>query len=83
MTSISNAASLQDVQQLALAAKSRYETRDKGDKVGKWLTSFTSRICFYGNILDVLVQHHPEYVALVWGAMKTLFIVGTLGGVLT
>ncbi|KAI9687858.1 MAG: hypothetical protein M1822_001939 [Bathelium mastoideum] len=23
--------------------------------------------------MDVLVQHHPEYVSLVWGAMKMLF----------
>lgn len=25
--------------------------------------------------MDVLVQHHPEYVALAWGAMKLLFVV--------
>ncbi|RMJ18944.1 hypothetical protein CDV36_001359 [Fusarium kuroshium] len=25
-------------------------------------------------VLDVFVQHHPEYVALVWGTMKLLFI---------
>ena len=23
--------------------------------------------------MDVIVQHHPEYVALAWGAMKFLF----------
>ena len=26
--------------------------------------------------MDVLVQHHPEYVALAWGAMKLVFGVG-------
>ncbi|KAF4451241.1 hypothetical protein FALBO_16362 [Fusarium albosuccineum] len=29
---------------------------------------------FYGQILDVLVQHHPEYVSLVWGAFKFLLL---------
>jgi hypothetical protein len=24
----------------------------------------------YGQVLDVLSQHHPEYVALVWGVLK-------------
>jgi len=23
--------------------------------------------------MDVLVQHHPEYVSLAWGAMKFIF----------
>ncbi|KAH8754146.1 hypothetical protein F5883DRAFT_431732 [Diaporthe sp. PMI_573] len=27
----------------------------------------------YGSVLDVLVQHHPEYTSLIWGAMKILF----------
>jgi hypothetical protein len=29
---------------------------------------------YYANIFDVLAQHHPEYVALAWGAMKFLFV---------
>jgi hypothetical protein len=41
------------------------------------LSKFSSRICYYGQIFDVLVQHHPEYVSLAWGAMKFLFVVGT------
>ena len=28
--------------------------------------------------MDVLVQHHPEYVSLAWGAMKLVFGVGVL-----
>ena len=31
-----------------------------------------------GKVMDVLVQHHPEYVALAWGAMKLIFGVGNL-----
>ena len=44
-------------------------------KVGKWLSKLSTRVNFYGNIMDVLVQHHPEYVALAWGGMKCLFVV--------
>lgn len=33
----------------------------------------SQRLLYYGNIMDVLVQHHPEYVSLVWGAMKFIF----------
>ena len=41
----------------------------------KWLHQFSSKIIYYGNVLDVLAQHHPEYVSLAWGAFKFLFIV--------
>lgn len=27
--------------------------------------------------MDVVVSHHPEYTALVWGAMKFFFVVST------
>lgn len=29
----------------------------------------------YSDVLDVLAQHHPEYVSLVWGAFKFVFVV--------
>jgi hypothetical protein len=32
----------------------------------------SERVHYYGNIMDVLVQHHPEYVSLAWGTMKLL-----------
>ena len=35
---------------------------------------------YYGNIFDVFAQHHPEYVALAWGAMKFLFVVSLFWG---
>ena len=34
------------------------------------------RVQYYGNVMDVLVQHHPEYVSLAWGTMKFFFVVG-------
>jgi hypothetical protein len=30
---------------------------------------------FYSQVLDALAQHHPEYVALVWGTLKFLLVV--------
>lgn len=57
-------------------AQQRYKTSQKSSKAWKWLSRFSSRVQYYGNIMDVLVQHHPEYVSLAWGAMKFLFGVG-------
>jgi len=60
-------------------ARQAYESRSSSGKAFKkarmWLTSLSGRIVYYGNILDVLVQHHPEYVSLAWGAFKFLFVV--------
>jgi len=53
----------------------RYERRSEDNKIGRWLSKLATRICHYGRIFDVLVQHHPEYVSLAWGAMKFLFVV--------
>ena len=58
-----------------LEAKALYDTAHEDSKVGRWLSRFANRVTFYGNIMDVLVQHHPEYVSLAWGAMKALFVV--------
>ncbi|KAJ3537715.1 hypothetical protein NM208_g6198 [Fusarium decemcellulare] len=48
--------------------------RHGDSKVFKWATRLSSKIMFYGQVLDVLVQHHPEYVSLVWGAFKFLLM---------
>ncbi|CAN9147071.1 unnamed protein product [Alternaria alternata] len=66
--------SLNDLEIILNDARSKYEQQQEGKKVAKWLSQFSSRICHYGQIFDVLVQHHPEYVSLAWGAMKFLFI---------
>lgn len=52
-----------------------YESKRSNSSARKWLQKFSRRVTHYSNILDVFVQHHPEYVALVWGAMKFLFLV--------
>ncbi|KAF2967363.1 hypothetical protein GQX73_g6195 [Xylaria multiplex] len=64
---------LGDVLNTVLAAKRRYESASKETKFRDSLVAFSQRLLYYGNIMDVLVQHHPEYVSLAWGAMKFIF----------
>ena len=45
-------------------------------KIQRWLTGLSQKLLYYGNIFDVMAQHHPEYVALAWGTFKLLFVVG-------
>lgn len=54
-----------------------YDGREGGskEKVLRCLSEVSSRILHYGQMLDVMVQHHPEYVSLVWGAMKFVLCV--------
>lgn len=40
-----------------------------------WLIGLSETLVHYGNIFDVMVQHHPEYVSLAWGTFKLLFVV--------
>jgi hypothetical protein len=44
-------------------------------KARLWLAGLSEKIVHYGNIFDVMAQHHPEYVSLAWGTFKLLFIV--------
>lgn len=48
------------------------------DKARRWLNTFADRVVYYGNIIDVLVQHHPEYASLAWGLFKLIFVVRLL-----
>ncbi|KAF2498987.1 hypothetical protein BU16DRAFT_454960 [Lophium mytilinum] len=51
--------------------KQRYDTkREKRTGVMKWLQRFSGTILYYSNVLDVLAQHHPEYLCLAWGSVK-------------
>ena len=66
---------IEDVSSLIENAMSQYQQSRKAKTLKKWLTRLSMRLHFYGNIMDVLAQHHPEYVSLVWGAMKLLIVV--------
>ena len=61
-----------DVQLELLHALKRYESTSES-KARRWLAALSERIAFYGQIFDVLNQHHPEYVSLAWGTFKFIF----------
>ncbi|KAK3986122.1 hypothetical protein QBC44DRAFT_297685 [Cladorrhinum sp. PSN332] len=65
---------IEDVQGLVSSLVAKYEAKSEGSKTRKWLQKASETICHYGTVLDVFVQHHPEYVSLVWGAFKLLFM---------
>lgn len=44
-------------------------------KISEGLDKISSRVIFYGGVLDALSQHHPEYVSLAWGALKFVLMV--------
>lgn len=69
-----SSASLHDVERAVLDAKARYEDK-KQFKIRSYLADFAKRVHYYGKIMDMLAQQHPEYVSLAWGAMKLLFVV--------
>lgn len=66
---------MHDVQAILRNAVSKYESKQRFPVLRDRLNRLSSKIHYYGNVVDVLVQHHPEYVSLVWGAMKFLFTV--------
>ncbi|CAG8962269.1 hypothetical protein HYFRA_00005324 [Hymenoscyphus fraxineus] len=68
-------AGIVDIQQALKEAKEKYDNRKSGQSaVQDWLSMFSSRLLYYGGVLEVLAQHHPEYVALAWGSIKFLFV---------
>lgn len=70
---IQQANSLEDLQDIVHKTKQQYDQTPKST-LKHCLTKLSKRICYYGNIIDVLVQQHPEYVSLTWGLFKLLFV---------
>jgi len=71
-------ASVKDVCTIVETAKKEYEDRNMERKhtgTRQSLEKLSSRIMHYSKVMDTLAQHHPEYVALVWGAMKFVLTV--------
>ena len=67
------ATTLQDLLDTIVSAKAYYDNKHIGNKAKERLVAFSKRVCYYGKIMDAMVAHHPEYVSLVWGAMKLFF----------
>lgn len=74
---VRNQTSIEEVRETVLKAENQYNLATQGSRVRKWLRGFSSRLLYYGNVLDVLAQHHPEYVSLAWGAIKFIFTVSS------
>jgi hypothetical protein len=70
-----HATTFQDVLDAVADVKTQYEASRSSAKATKWLQKLAHRLKFYGNVLDVLAQFHPEYVALAWGTMKFIIMV--------
>jgi hypothetical protein len=71
-------ASIKDVFTMVEAAKKEYEDKNierKHTGMRQSLERLSLRIMYYGKVMDTLAQHHPEYVALVWGTMKFVMMV--------
>jgi hypothetical protein len=64
-----------DAEEEVQRARRKYEAKPKS-AIRRLLGSFSLTMMRYAKILDVLVQHHPEYVSLAWGTTKLLFVVG-------
>lgn len=64
---------MQDVLDVVQKAKIHYNRHRSQSRVREYLSAFSHRVMHYGSVLDVLVQHHPEYTSLAWGAMKIVF----------
>ncbi|KAL9044387.1 MAG: hypothetical protein Q9214_002470 [Letrouitia sp. 1 TL-2023] len=64
------ATSLQHVLDTIAIAQKCYADAHSNSKTRRCIAELSKRICYYGNVMDVFVQHHPGYVALAWGTMK-------------
>lgn len=67
-----NVTSLEDLLGAVENARQHYGKQQSESKMRRCMEQVTERIHYYGNIMDVFVQHHPEYVSLAWGTMKLL-----------
>jgi len=68
--------SIHDVRDIVERVEVKYrESSNKGKGVRYWLRRFSATTMYYGNVLDMLAQHHPEYVALAWGTVKFVLTV--------
>ncbi|KAI8940633.1 hypothetical protein NX059_001905 [Plenodomus lindquistii] len=70
-----SASNIEDVMKVIHDAKKKYEDGCKehtGARV--WLEKLSGRVMYYSKVFDSLAQHHPEYVALAWGAVKLVLM---------
>ncbi|TLD22191.1 hypothetical protein PspLS_08163 [Pyricularia sp. CBS 133598] len=71
---IASARSLQDVQELLAASLVKYRDSRRFPRARKWLEKSATKVNHFGNVVNVFVQHNPEYVALAWGSMSLVLM---------
>jgi uncharacterized protein YggL (DUF469 family) len=69
---------IEDAHQVIAKSLADCEATHDSSKARKWLHKASEMVCHYGTVMDVFVQHHPEYVSLVWGLWKLLFTVSIM-----
>jgi hypothetical protein len=73
--SLSSHADVDEFLSAAQKAKKKYDDASNHySETRVWLEKCSSRVMYYGKIFDTLAQHHPEYVALAWGAVKLVLM---------
>jgi hypothetical protein len=70
--------SMSDFKRTVEQVMADYSARRRRSRCARVLTKLSARVMYYGNVLDLLAQYHPEYVALVWGSAKLVLMVSTL-----
>ncbi|KAK4185153.1 hypothetical protein QBC35DRAFT_504382 [Podospora australis] len=78
-TWLSQKSSIQDVMRVLAESHDRSEAkkekrRKQAAKLGSWWKTLSSRMLQYEKVVDTFVSSHAEYTAIIWGAMKFLFI---------
>jgi hypothetical protein len=68
-----HASTISDVVSAVHTAREHYEKKRSDSRARSCLVEVSKRLVYYGNVMDVIVQQHPEYVSLAWGTMKLLF----------
>src|SRR5262245_20557766 len=58
---VEKATSIQDIQAIVHESFAEYSDERKFPRARKWLQRIISKIHHYSNVMDVMVQHHPEY----------------------
>lgn len=74
-TNFTTMTTAEDIYAIVQEVQRQYGAKAEKKKVLKWLSRFSEKIMHYSGVLDMLSQHHPEYVALVWGSMKLVLMV--------
>jgi hypothetical protein len=70
---------IQDVKDVVEEAQQKYnESSSSETSAGRWLRKFSAKIIYYGQVLDLVSQYHPQYVALAWGTIKFVLTVSPI-----